>query len=272
MGKYFYLSMVALALFGLNSCITGQSKGDLSGAVGMNEAQLLAQRGQPQKIIENLDGGKILAYETIHIDHMAIMGAGAWNKPEQINYWLDSQGKVTKVDYYPYGKRKFLFPRSNEPEKPTAPPTLVKVAPAPITKPQVPLQEEIKKPAPTASSEITDAEPLSISSPATKPEKASPIVARTTAPVVSTAPKGLREASLLEHAMSKEEVTRLLGFPEGTEGFRVNGKNVIVWSYRLSDQTGRLVSTPLIFENNRLTGWGDTQYQVLLRKARTQSP
>jgi Protein of unknown function (DUF3192) len=264
MGKYRYLSLVVVALFGLSSCITTQSKGDFSGAVGMNEAQLEAQRGRPQKIIDAPAGGKILVYETSRIDQMATMGTGAWSKTEQIYYWLDSQGKVTKVDYYPYGKRKFLFPSANEPEKQAASPAPVAIAPTPIPPPQVSRREEIEKPGPSPSPAVTDATPLAAATPATKPQKASPIVAKPTAPVVSTGPKGMREAARLEHAMSKEEVTRLLGIPERTEGFRVDGKQVVVWSYRLSDQTGRRVLTPLIFENNRLTGWGDTYYQMLL--------
>jgi len=272
MGKYLYLAVVALALFGLSGCITAQSKGDLSGAVGINEAQLVAQRGQPQKIIDAPAGGKILVYETSRIDHIAIMGTGAWSKPEQIYYWLDSQGKVTKVDYYPYGKRKFLFSSANEPEKQAASPAPAAIAPTPITPPQVPLREEINKPAPSPSPAVTDARPLAAATQAIKPQQASPIIAKPTAPVVSTGPKGMREAARLEHAMSKKEVILLLGLPERTEGFRVDGKQVVVWSYKLSDQTGRLVLTPLIFENNRLTGWGDAYYQMLFRKARTQSP
>jgi hypothetical protein len=272
MGKYRHLAMVALALFGLSSCVTAQSQGDLSGAVGMDEAQLVAQRGQPQKIIDAPAGGKILVYETSRMDHMAIMGPGAWGKPEQFYYWLDSQGKVTKANYYPFGRKKFLIPSANEPEKPAAPPAQIAVAPMPSTSSQVPPQKEIKKPAPPPSPAATIATPPAAVTPATKPQEASPIIAQPTAPVVSPGPKGMREAARLEHAMSKEEVSRLLGLPERTEGFRVDGNKVVVWSYRLSDQTGRRVLTPLIFENNRLTGWGDTYYQMLLRKARTQAP
>jgi hypothetical protein len=272
MGDYRYLSLVALALLGLSSCIAAQSQGDLSGAVGMNEAQLVAQRGQPQKIIDAPAGGKILVYETVRMQQTAIMGSGAWDKPEQVYYWLDSEGKVTKVKYYPFGKRQFLIRSASESEKSTAPPTEVAISPMPVTRPQVPLQEAIEKPAPSPSPAAAVATPLAAATPATKPQKASPMVAQPLAPVVSTGPKGMREAARLEHAMSKEEVTHLLGLPERTEGFRVDGKKVVVWSYTLSDKTGRRVFTPLIFENNRLKGWGDTYYQMLLRKAGTQSP
>jgi outer membrane protein assembly factor BamE (lipoprotein component of BamABCDE complex) len=79
------------------------------------------------------------------------------------------------------------------------------------------------------------------------------------------------EAARLEHGMSKEDVTRLLGLPDRTEGLRVDGKGVVVWFYRLADQTGHRVSTPLVFENNRLAGWGDTYYQMILKKAGSQS-
>lgn len=270
MGQRYQLWLVGLALLGLSSCIAGQSNGNFAGAVGMKEAQLVAQKGQPQKIVDAPDGGKILVYETSRMDQMAIMGTGAWGKPEQTNYWLDAQGNVTKVDYYPYGKRKFLFPSRTEPEKIAAAPAPA-IAPAQPLPPPVSPREEIKTSVPTPSPAVTVAPPLTAAAPASPPQKAPPIVSKPTAPKLSTDPKGMGEASRLEHGMSKAEVTRLLGLPDRTEGFRVDGKGVLVWLYRFSDQTGRQVLTPLIFENSRLIGWGDAYYQMLLRKARAQS-
>jgi hypothetical protein len=269
MGKRYQLWLVGLALLGLSSCSAGQG-GSFAGAVGMQEAQLVAQKGQPQKIIDVSDGGKILVYESSRMDQMAIMGTGAWGKPEQINYWLDAQGNVTKVDYYPYGKRKFLFPSGTEPQKIAAAPTPA-IAPAQPLPPPVSPREEIKTSVPTPSPAVTVAPPLPAAAPATPPQKATTIVSEPTAPKLSTDPKGMREASRLEHGMSKADVTRLLGLPDRTEGFRVDEIAVLVWSYRFSDQAGRQVLTPLIFENSRLIGWGDAYYQMLLRKVRAQS-
>jgi hypothetical protein len=268
MGKPYQLWLVGLALLGLSSCSTGQSTGDYAGAVGMQEAQVVAQRGQPQQIIDTPDAGKILVYETSRMDQMAIMGAGAWGKPEQVYYWLDAQGNVTKVDYYPYGKRKFLFPSDREPTRLAAPPAPGAIAQAQPTPPLVAPREEIKQAVQTAPPAETVTPPLPAATPAPSPQKAMPTVSKPAPP--PPGPRGMTEAARLEHGMSKEAVTRLLGLPDCTEGFRVDGKGMVVWSYRLADQTGRRVGTPLIFENSRLIGWGDAYYQMLLRKARTQ--
>ncbi len=268
MGKRYRLWLVGLALLGLSSCITGQSKENYAGAVGMKEAQVVAQRGQPQQVINAPDGGKILVYETSRIDQMAIMGAGAWSKPEQVYYRLDAQGNVTKVDYYPYGKRKFLFPSDGEPARIAAPPAPGAIAQAQTTPPSIMTREEIKKSVQTAPPAQTVAHQPPTASPAPAPQNAPAIVSKPTPP--PPGPRGMTEAVRLEHGMSKEEVTRLIGLPDSIEGFQVDGKGVVVWSYRLADQTGRRVTTPLIFENSRLTGWGDAYYQMLLKKARTQ--
>ena len=74
-------------------------------------------------------------------------------------------------------------------------------------------------------------------------------------------------ASRLEMNMTREEVRRILGVPERTEGFRLGGKAVVVWFYFLADSQGRRVSTPLVFENGRLSGWGDTYYRRVQREA-----
>jgi Protein of unknown function (DUF3192) len=263
MGKSNYL-LLGMALLGLSSCVTGQNTGS---AVGMQQAELVAQRGQPQQIIDDPAGGKVLVYETSRMDQMAIMGAGAWGKPEQIYYWLDAQGNVTKVDYYPYGKRKFLFPTEQKPAKLAASPTPAVVAQA-QTPPPLPPQEELKQPPQTEPSVVKSAPALPPASPAPAPPKATPIAVKPTPP--APGPKGMGEAARLEHGMSKEDVTRLLGLPDRTEGFRVDGKGVVVWSYKLADQTGHRVPTPLIFENNRLAGWGDAYYQMVLKKAGAQ--
>ncbi|MFZ5447252.1 MAG: DUF3192 domain-containing protein [Thermodesulfobacteriota bacterium] len=265
MRKCGYLWLVGLALLGLSSCVSGPG----NGTVGMNEVQLIAQKGQPQQIIEPPSGGKILVYETSRMDQMAIIGTGAWGKPEQIYYWLDAQGNVTKVKYYPYGKRKFLFPSDYEPTETVTSPTPTEVAQAQPPAPSASPQEEIKKPVQAAPPTAPVAPPLPTPAAAPASPKAAPSVSepKPSAPGA----QGMTGAARLEHGLSKEEVTRLLGLPDRTEGFRTDGKGVVVWSYRLADQTGRRILTPLIFENGRLTGWGDAYYQMILRKARTQS-
>ena len=265
-----YLGLVGLALLGLSSCTTGPGRGNFAGSVGMNETQLVAQKGLPQQIIDSPGGEKILVYETTSIDQKAIMGSGAWRKPEQTYYRLDAQGKVTKVDYYPYGKRQFLFPASSEPAKVAAPPAPAVVAQAQVTPPPVPTQEESKEPVHPAPPAVASLPPLPTPTPAPAPQETIPI-ATPPPPPSAPATKGMIEAARLEHGMSKEDVTRLLGMPDRSEGFRVDGKGVVVWSYRVADQTGRRVLTPLIFENSHLVGWGEAYYQMVLRKARGHS-
>jgi hypothetical protein len=79
------------------------------------------------------------------------------------------------------------------------------------------------------------------------------------------------EAAGLELRMSKAEVKRLLGLPDHTEGFWAEGKAVTVWSYKLADPKGQRI-LPLVFENGALSGWGDTSYQMILRKVRSRNP
>jgi hypothetical protein len=269
MRKSSYLWLVGMALLGLSSCVTGQNSGNFAGAVGMQEAELVAQKGQPQQIIDAPAGGRVLVYETSRMDQAAIMGSGHWGKTEQIYYWLNAQGNVTKVDYYPYGKRKFLFPSAQEPVKMAAAPAPAASAqPETLTPPPVPPQEETKQPPQAAPPAVTVAPALPPAPPAPAPQKTATIAPKPIPPAPS--PKGMLEAARLEHGMSKENVTRLLGLPDRTEGFRVGEKGVVVWSYRLTDQTGHRVLTPLIFENNRLAGWGDAYYQMVLREAKSQ--
>ncbi|MFA5183716.1 MAG: hypothetical protein WC405_20595 [Syntrophales bacterium] len=219
MGKRKYLWLIGMTLLVAGGCAAGQTSGNSEEAVGMPETQLIAERGLPHQTIATPEGGKILLYETKRMDQMAVMGGGAWGKPEQMTYWVDAQGKVEKVKYYPYGKRQFIFPSAEERAD-------------------------------------------------TMPAPKKPVVAQSPPPP-APAQGQMAEATKLELRMRKEEVTRLLGLPDRTEGFLIEGKPVVVWTYRLGDQGGHQV-TPLIFENGRLSGWGDAYHQIILRKAKTQ--
>jgi hypothetical protein len=68
--------------------------------------------------------------------------------------------------------------------------------------------------------------------------------------------------------MSAEQIRTLLGTPDFTESFSKEGESVQVLFYRThhvkSDgKTTKDECTPLIFKQNRLTGWGDKAYQYL---------
>ena len=259
MGRQSLLSLGLIVLLVVGGCATGQLNGNPADAVGMREADLVAQKGQPQQIIPTPEGGKIFVYENHRMDQVAIMGGGTWDKPEQTYYWLSPQGQVEKTKYFPYGKRKFLITPDKEPIQ-------VAAAPARPQTPPPPLEPDTRKPLPMAAP--VPATPLPQGPPAAAPEKTEPIVAKAPAPV--PAHKGMKEAACLELRMSKAEVSRLLGVPERTEGFLTEGKQVVVWTYRLGDPGGHQVLTPLVFEDGRLSGWGDVYYQTLLRKVRTQ--
>jgi Protein of unknown function (DUF3192) len=248
MVRHGFLWLAGMALLIVGGCVAGQTISNYAGAVGMSEAELLSQQGQPQQTIARPEGGKILVYDKQRLDQVAVMGGGAWGKPEQMYYWLNAQGKVEKVRYYPYGKRKFIFPSDDEREDIT--PTPKKFAKdMPASPPQAPATV----PALAAAA----------------PQKPEP--ARSQVPAAVASPKGMREAARLELSMSKEDVTRLLGLPDRTEGFWAEGKQVMVWTYRLGDPGGRQVLTPLVFENGRLSGWGDSYYLTILKKARSQT-
>lgn len=244
MGRQGFLWLAGMALLLVGGCAAGQTSGISAGTVGMYEAELVGQIGQPQQIIDRPEGGKILVYKKQYLDRIAVMGGGAWSKPEQVYYWVDAQGKIEKVRYYPYGKRKFIFPSDQEREDVT--PTSKE-----LTKAMAPLPPQ----APTGAGSTKPAQPPS---PAAAPASASP-------------PRGMTEAARLELLMSKEDVARLLGLPDRTEGFWAGGKQVMVWTYRLGAPGGRQLSTPLVFENGRLTGWGDAYYLTILRKVRNQT-
>ena len=79
-------------------------------------------------------------------------------------------------------------------------------------------------------------------------------------------------AARLDLNMSRQEVQRLLGPPARTEGFRLHGRGVIVWFYSLANRQGRRVDTPLVFEEGRLSGWGENFYQRRLREVSGQRP
>ena len=68
--------------------------------------------------------------------------------------------------------------------------------------------------------------------------------------------------------MTADEIRTLLGAPDFTESFSKDGENIQVLFYRThhhkSDgKTTKEECTPLIFKQQRLTGWGDKAYQYL---------
>lgn len=258
---------------GNGAVITGSPPG-----IGLRESDLIAQKGQPQQILPDPSGGKVLVYQDYRLDQMAGMRGGVWSKPEEVHYRLDSQGVVTKVAYYPYGKRKFLFPTEKEPaalaqapaqpsEKGAAAP--LTTAPAPPLEqasvaPSSPPKEVAQIPAPPMPTPRMQQTPA----PSASREVARVPVAAPTAPAKSTPPADMEAASHLELHMTKEAVRRLLGVPDRTEGYRLEGKNIIIWFYALRDKQERRVSTPLVFEDGSLSGWGDAYY-LRLPKGRT---
>jgi hypothetical protein len=261
MGRQSLLSLVWIVLLVVGGCATGQLTGDSVDAVGMQETELIAAKGRPQQIIPTPAGGKIFIYENRRMDQVAIMGGGTWDKPEQTYYWLNAQGQVEKTKYYPYGKRKFLFNPEQE--------SIQVAAAPPPARPQAspsPPEAETKKPLQAASS--GPVAPLSQGTRPAAPQTTEPVVSR--APAPTPAYKGMKEAAGLELGMRKTEVNRLLGVPERTEGFLNEGKQVVIWTYRLGDPGGHQVLTPLVFENGRLSGWGDTYYRATLKKVGNQ--
>ncbi len=210
---------------------------------GHTEAELLAEKGEPQKILPDPQGGKIYVYQRERLEHLAIMERGAYAMREETDYYLDPQGVISKVEYYPSGKRKFLIPS-------TGSQTTVAAAPEAV-------------PAVTAAPGARETAPV--------PPPAVPVA--TKAPAAQTAsspatPKEVGAASTcLELKMSKDEVQRLLGMPDRTEGLLVGGKSVVVWFYTMEDRRGRPVSTPLVFKEGRLAGWGETSYQQVRRES-----
>lgn len=226
--------------------------------VGLGEADLVAKAGQPQKILPGPDGGKIFVYTRYNLDQVAAMGGGAWSKPDQMYYHLDARGIVTRVNHYPYGKRKFILPSEEQPAQVAGAAPPQQAAPPPAVPPAAPLV--VSSPAAPVTPPPAAEKP---SAPAKLRTAAGPAAA---APAAAPLPGG-EAATRLELNMTREEVRRVLGVPERTEGFRVGGKAVIVWFYLLEDRQGRRGATPLVFENSRLSGWGETHYRRLLREA-----
>ena len=203
-------------------------------SVGQREEDLVARKGQPQEIQPEPGGGKTYVYTTSNIDQMATMGGGAWAKPDQVYYHINGQGVITEVNHYPYGKRSFIFPAMKAAQTAQAPVVGEQAAATPVT------------PAPSAApGEAPRAQPQSPASPARS---------------------NLEGASRLELNMSREDVRRVLGPPERTEGCQVGGRAVIVWYYLLEGSQGRRVLTPLVFEEGRLGGWGENYYRRRLRE------
>lgn len=239
--------------------------------VGQRESDLVAQKGQPQEVRPGPGNAKIYVYTERKLDQVAILGGGAWGKPDEVHYWLDDQGVITRVSRYPYGKKKFLFPTEEAaapaPAAARAVPE-VKTATAPPPAPPAPLPspmgEERRRPAEPAA-------PPSPSTPAPAAKAAPKEMAAAAAPTTLGRPD-MSAAARLELNLSREEVQQLLGLPERTEGFRVKGRAVIVWFYQLSDREGRRVSTPVLFENGRVSGWGETHYRRLLKEAAESRP
>jgi hypothetical protein len=277
MGPRGRLWLVWIMLLVTAGCATGlaESTGKVSGAVGMHETDLIAAKGQPQQVIPTPEGGKILVYETSRMDQVAVMGSGAWGKPEEVYYWLNPQGQVEKTKYYPFGKKKFLFPSADEPAAvatAAAPPA---AAPAPPPAP-APAPAAVTSTVPTpkalpAASPAAPAPAPAVSAPRPPaPQPVEPPHARPAPPAAT--PKIMGEAAGLELRMSKAEVTKLLGLPDQTEGFYVGDKAVTIWTYKLIDPKGQRLPLPVIFENGRLTGWGETSYQMMLKKVKSPSP
>ena len=224
--KRWWFGLGLATMMCLGACARG---GGLAGdtlSVGQRQEELVARKGQPQEIQPGPGGGKTYIYTTSNLDQTAIMGGGAWVKPDQVYYHINDQGVITEVQRYPYGKRSFIFPTKEKPV-PTAP---AQVAATPGPAPQA------APPAPAAPLEAPRAR---------------------VQPPVPTAPATPGGVAKLELDMTRDEVRRLLGPPERTEGCRLGGRAIIVWYYRLEGPQGR-VPTPLVFEGGRLGGWGKT--------------
>jgi hypothetical protein len=209
--------------------------------VGQRVEELVARQGQPQEMQPAAGGGKIYVYTRDNLDQTAALGGGAWVKPDQVHYHINDQGVITEVQHYPYGKHSFIWPAKGKP---------VQAAPTPAAGSVVPA-------IPPAAA-LPTPEPRAPAAPAPPPA----------APAASTA----AGASRLELNMSKEEVRRVLGPPESTEGFRAGNRGVIVWTYWLAGPQGRRVLTPLVFEEGRLSGWGENYYRRRLRELPGQQP
>jgi hypothetical protein len=240
--KWRHLGLGLLVLSVLSGCAGRGGLGSLDTVgAGQRVEDLVARQGKPQEILPGPGGGKTYVYTRDNLDQTAAMGGGAWVKPDQLHYRINDQGVITEVARYPYGKRSFLLAgkgRSPQPTQAASPP---EAGPAPAAGPA--------PPAPALE--------------APRPPAAAP---------ASPAKTGMAGLSRLDLNMSREEVQRLLGPPERTEGFRAGSRPVIVWYYFLENQQGRRVETPLVFEAGRLSGWGENYYRRRLRELAAPSP
>jgi outer membrane protein assembly factor BamE (lipoprotein component of BamABCDE complex) len=251
------LALGLLVVVWLGGCVSGPRPSDTL-SVGQRQEELVARKGQPQEIRPEPGGGKTYIYTTENLDQTAIMGGGAWVKPDQVYYHINEQGVITGVHRYPYGKRKFIFPSREEPRQ---------LAQAPVSgvRGAAPAATAVTPPASAAAPPATAAAPA--------PPVARPEAARAPTPrPVSSGPSAAEAATRLELNMSREDVRRVLGAPERTEGFRAGGRGVIVWYYLLEGRQGRRVLTPLVFEGGRLSGWGENYYRLRLREISGQKP
>jgi hypothetical protein len=243
-------------------------------SVGQREADLVARKGQPQEVQPGPGGGKVYVYTTHSLDQVAAMGGGAWNKPSQVYYWLNDQGVVTKVARYPYGKRRFLIPSEEKPAQIAQAPASQEKVPVPAAGPAARKTPEPPAP-PAAPGPGQPAQPAPKPPPSPAPAAIPGPQETAGAPGRQAAPSlrsDMDAASRLELNMSREEVRRLLGPPERTEGFQVKGRGVIVWFYSLASRPGRQVNTPLVFEGGRLSGWGENYYRRRLYEDSGQRP
>jgi hypothetical protein len=230
-------------------------------SVGQREADLVARKGQPQEVQPAPGGGKIYVYTTYSLDQVAAMGGGAWNKPDQMYYWLNDQGIITKVAHYPYGKRKFLFPSEERPAPVAQAPASQPAVQVPSASPAAGVTPEPQaSPTPAVRSSVTPA-PKPTPPPAAPALPSREVAKAPKTPPASPARSDMEAASRLELNMTREEVRQVLGPPERTEGFQATGRGIIVWFYSLENRLGRRVNTPLVFEGGRLRGWGENYYR-----------
>jgi hypothetical protein len=195
-------------------------------SAGQTESDLLARWGQPQEILPGDDGGQTYIYITHRLEPVAGMGGGAWSQPEETHYHISPAGVITEVTPYPYGKRRFIFASKERPVERAAP-----------------------------------REPVELAAPSSQPP--APAVAAAAPAPVAAVRQDMAVATRLELNLSQAEVLRLLGSPARTEGFFAEGKPLVVWFYNFADDQGRPVSTPLVFHEGRLRGWGERYYRGL---------
>ena len=76
------------------------------------------------------------------------------------------------------------------------------------------------------------------------------------------------QVNKLQMGMTADDIRTLMGVPDFSESFNKDGEMVQVLFYRTHHEksdgkTTKEECTPLIFKQNRLTGWGDKAYQYL---------